>query len=56
MIFDNHTFPDIITSLEAEAAKALAEIRCARKDLDQAETRLRFLLSAIHYLKHKENL
>ena len=31
----------------------MAEIKCARKDLEQADARLRFLLSAIHYLKDK---
>ena len=54
MIFDNHPLKAIYSSLESEAAKAMAEIRCARKDLEQAETRLKFLLSAIHYLKDKE--
>jgi len=53
MIFDNKTDLEIYLSLEAETAKALSEVRCARKDLDQAETRLRFVLTTIHYLKKR---
>lgn len=51
MIFDDHSREDIIMSLIAEAAKCSAELRCAQKDLVQAESRMKFLLSAIHYLK-----
>jgi hypothetical protein len=54
MIFDKHSTNDILLSLEAEAAKALAEIRCAKRDLEQAEVRIRFLLSAVHHLKNKD--
>jgi len=54
MIFDRHPTPDIYKSLEAEAAKALAELRCAQNDIKQAEVRLRFLLSAIHHLQEKD--
>jgi len=53
MIFDEHSRKDIIISLIAEAAKASAEIRCAQKDLMQAESRMKFLLSAVHYLKQE---
>lgn len=53
MIFDNKTDMEIYLSLEAEVAKALSECRCARKDLDQAEVRLRFALSTVHYLKRR---
>jgi hypothetical protein len=53
MIFDKLTDQDILRSMEAEAAKTVAELKCARKDLEQADARLRFLLSAIHHLKDK---
>lgn len=53
MIFDKLSNADVLKSLEAEAAKSLAELKCARKDLEQADARLRFILSAIHYLKDK---
>ena len=51
MIFDKLSTEDILKSMEAEAAKCVAELKCSRKDLEQADARLRFLLSTIHYLK-----
>jgi adenylosuccinate lyase len=53
VIFDDKTDMEIYLSLEAETAKALAELRCARKDIDQAEVRLRFVLTTIHYMKRR---
>ena len=37
----------------AETAKCLAEVKCLRKDAEQVEARLRFNLSALHYLNDK---
>jgi hypothetical protein len=53
MIFDKLNNEELLRSMEAEAAKAMSEIKCARKDLEQADARLRFLLSVIHHLKDK---
>lgn len=53
MIFDKLTNEELLRSMEAEAAKTLAELKCARKDLEQADARLRFLLSVIHYMKDR---
>ena len=53
MIFDTLTNEQLIRSMEAEAAKAISEIKCSRKDLEQADARLRFLLSVIHHMKDK---
>jgi hypothetical protein len=53
MIFDELNSEQLLRSMEAEAAKAIAEIKCARKDLEQADARLRFLLSVIHHMKDK---
>lgn len=53
MIFDKLTDRDLLKSMEAESAKTIAELKCARKDLEQCDARLRFLLSAIHHLKDK---
>jgi hypothetical protein len=53
MIFDKLSNEDLYKSMEAEAAKAIAEIKCARKDLEQADARLRFLLSVIHHMKDR---
>ena len=53
MIFDNKTEDEIFRSIEAELAKALAELRCAKRDLEQAEVRMKFALATIHYLKQR---
>lgn len=53
MIFDDKTDQEILRSIEGEVAKALAEIRCARNDLTQAETRMRFALATVHHLKQR---
>jgi hypothetical protein len=53
MIYDDKTEDDILRSIEAEIAKALAELRCAKKDLDQAEVRMKFALATVHYLKQR---
>lgn len=53
MIFDDKTDNEIFRSVEAELAKSLNEIRCAKKDLEQAEVRMKFALATIHYLKQR---
>lgn len=53
MIFDDKSDMEIYLSLEAETAKAISEVRCAKKDLEQAEVRLRFVLTTIHYMKKR---
>ena len=53
MIFDNKTDSEIFRSIEAEVAKALSETRCAKRDLEQAEVRMKFALATVHYLKQR---
>jgi hypothetical protein len=53
MIFDNKTEDEIFRSIEAELAKAVSEIRCAKKDLEQADVRMKFALATVHYLKQR---
>jgi hypothetical protein len=53
MIFDDKTDDEIFRSIEGEVAKALAELRCARRDLEQSEVRMKFALATIHYLKQR---
>jgi hypothetical protein len=53
MIFDDKTNDEIFRSIEAEVAKALAELRCAKRDLEQAEVRMKFALATVHYLKQR---
>ena len=44
----------MMESLIAEVAKAMNEIRHAQDDLDKADSRLRFILAAIHNLKNRD--
>jgi septal ring factor EnvC (AmiA/AmiB activator) len=44
-----------LKSLETEIAKAQAELRCARNDVEKAQNRISFSLSAIHALKDRED-
>jgi len=53
MFFEKLTQDEIIRSLEAEVAKSLSELKCLRKDAEQIDARLRFILSAVHYLKNQ---
>jgi hypothetical protein len=53
MLFDELNDEQILRSMIAEAAKTISELKCARKDLEQADARLRFLLSAIHHLNDR---
>jgi hypothetical protein len=43
-----------LKSIETELAKAQAELRCAKNDVEKAQNRLRFALSAVHALKARE--
>jgi hypothetical protein len=54
MDFERFSESDLFQSLEAECAKSLGEIRCARGDLDKVESRLRFILSVIHSIKDRK--
>lgn len=40
--------------MEMEIAKAQNEIRCARTDLDKAQKRISFCLTALHNLKNRD--
>lgn len=51
MDFNNLTSDEILQTLVAEVAKATNEVRHAQDDLDKADSRLRFILAAVHNLK-----
>ncbi len=54
-MWKDHSRPDILKSLESEIAKAQAELRCARNDIEKAQNRLSFALTGIHNLKDRED-
>ena len=49
-ILDDKTDPQLLESLVAEMAKAQNEIACARRDLEKAQGRQKFLLVLAHEL------
>jgi len=53
MVFDDKTDEEIYASILAETAKAVNEMRCARKDLNQIDVRLKFILAAINNLQQR---
>ena len=53
-IWNNKTAKDILKSLEGEIAKAQNEISCAKGDIDKAQGRLQFSLSALNNLKNRD--
>lgn len=44
---------DIIKTLEQELAKSQNELRCAQADVQKAQNRLSFVMTAIHDLKSR---
>jgi hypothetical protein len=54
MDFNEKSIEDLLDSLVAEVAKATNEVRHAQDDLNKADGRLRFILAAIHSLKHRD--
>lgn len=53
MIFDDKEDTELYASILAEAAKAVAELRCAQRDINQADVRLKFILAAINHLQQR---
>lgn len=53
-ILDNKSDKELLQSLVAEIAKATNEIRCAKADIDKAQSRIRFLLVLSHTLLNRQ--
>jgi len=47
-VISNSTNEDLLRSMLAESAKASNELKCARRDLDKAESRLSFVLMILN--------
>lgn len=52
-MLEKYSTQDLVRSLEAEAAKAVAEIKTAQSDIDKANSRIKFILAAVHVLKRR---
>lgn len=53
-ILDKKTDKELLQSLIAEVAKAQNEIRCAKADIEKAQSRIRFLLVLSHTLINRQ--
>lgn len=53
-VLDNKTDKELLESLIAEIAKATNEIKCARGDLEKAQSRIKFLLVLAHTLIERQ--
>lgn len=49
-IWEKHSKAEILSSITAEIAKAQNELRCARGDVEKAQGRIQFALSAVKHL------
>jgi len=53
-ILDSKTDKELLESLVAEVAKATNEIKCARGDIDKAQSRIKFLLVIAHTMLNRQ--
>jgi hypothetical protein len=53
-ILDSKTDKELLESLIAEIAKATNEIKCARGDIEKAQSRIKFLLVIAHTLINRQ--
>jgi hypothetical protein len=53
-VLDKKTDKELLESLIAEIAKATNELKCARGDIDKAQSRIKFLLVLAHTLINRQ--
>jgi hypothetical protein len=53
-VLDNKTDKELLESLIAEIAKATNEIKCAKGDLEKAQSRIKFLLVLAHTMIERQ--
>lgn len=49
-VIDNKSDKELLVSLIAEVAKASNEIKCAKGDIEKAQSRIRFINMVLHTL------
>lgn len=54
MDFNDLKSDEVLQTVVAEVAKAVNEVRHAQDDLDKADSRLRFILAAVHNLRQRD--
>ena len=55
-VLDNKTDKELLDSLLPEVAKAMNEIRCAKRDLEKATSRISFLLVITNELINRQEI
>jgi hypothetical protein len=55
-IIDSKSDQELLQSLIAEVAKATNELKCARGDIDKAQSRIKFLLVIAHTLIDRQEI
>jgi len=53
-VIDNKNDKELLESLIAEIAKCTNELKCARGDLEKAQSRIKFLLVLAHRLIERQ--
>jgi len=53
-ILDDKSDKELLESLIQEIAKATNELRCAKADIDKAQSRIKFLLVLAHTLMNRQ--
>jgi len=53
-ILDSKTDQELLQSLIVEIAKTTNEIRCAKADIDKAQSRIKFLLVLAHTMLNRQ--
>lgn len=53
-VLDNKSDKELLESLIAEIAKCTNELKCARGDLEKAQSRIKFLLVLTHELINRQ--
>lgn len=55
-VIDNKSDKQLLESLVAEVAKASNELKCARGDIEKAQSRIKFLTLLIHELIDRQEI
>jgi hypothetical protein len=53
-ILDSKSDKELLQSLVAEIAKATNEIKCAKGDIEKAQSRIKFLLVVAHTMLNRQ--
>lgn len=53
-VIDNKSDKELLESLIAEVAKAQNELKCARGDIEKAQSRIRFITLVLHTLIERQ--